>query len=94
MRVHRFLTFVRLLLIVAAWPVTFSKAANLASPNSGEAVLRIPDLVAFWDFQEPAGQSRVSRAPGALALKEMKGQVERAGDGVFGPFSARLRRGQ
>ena len=52
-------------------------------------------LVAFWDFQEPSGESKVSHGPGPhrCELLEMSGPVERAEDGVFGPYSANLREG-
>jgi hypothetical protein len=50
-----------------------------------------PGLVAFWDFQEPAGSPRVS---GPYRLREKAGRVERVEGGVFGPYAARLRYGQ
>lgn len=53
------------------------------------------DLVAFWDFQEEAGQPRVARGPVPYALKEMKGPITRSGEtGVFGPYCARIKPGQ
>lgn len=55
---------------------------------------KLDGLVAFWDFQEEAGQPRVSRGPVSLALQEKKGPIERAEGGVFGPYSARIKRGQ
>jgi hypothetical protein len=46
-------------------------------------------LVAYWDFQEPAGQDRVSHT-GEYRLREQGGPVERVEDGVLGRYSARL----
>ena len=53
-------------------------------------VVDTPNLVSFWDFQEPAGQPRVSRGPCPYALKEMAGPVARVADGIFGPYAAFL----
>lgn len=63
--------------------------------STSTAVLKIPDLVAFWDFQEDAGKDRVSKGgEQPYALKEMRGPVKRASEGIFGPYAARLKRGQ
>lgn len=51
-------------------------------------------LVAFWDFQEPAGQPRIARGSQPLALQEKKGPIARVDGGVFGPHAARLKHGQ
>jgi len=61
------------------------------SPSSP---LSIPNLLCFWDFQEPAGAPRVSQGPQRYALREMAGPVERVSGGVFGPYAARLKQGQ
>jgi hypothetical protein len=66
------------------------KAAAAPSPG----IESIPGLVAFWDFQEAMGQPRLSRMPQRLVLQEMKGPIERVDGGVFGPHSARIKRGQ
>jgi hypothetical protein len=58
---------------------------------SAEVMRSMPGLVAFWDFQEEGGQPRVSASH---RLQERKGPVERVEGGVFGPFSARIKRGQ
>ncbi len=50
----------------------------------------IPDLICFWDFQEPAGQDRVARGPHRYALREMLGPIRRAEGGVFGEHCAEL----
>ncbi|MEA3209681.1 MAG: hypothetical protein QOE70_2738 [Chthoniobacter sp.] len=62
--------------------------------NPGPAVAKMDGLVAFWDFQEPAGEPRVSRGPQPFSLTEMKGPIARADEGVFGAHSARIKRGQ
>ena len=50
----------------------------------------VADLVAFWDFAEPAGEPRRARAGEPLLLHEAFAPVERAAEGVFGPHAATL----
>jgi len=58
-------------------------------------ILNTPDLVAFWDFQEEGGQKRSSKGgSAAIDLFEKKGPVMRVSGGLFGPYSARFKRGQ
>jgi len=57
-------------------------------------LLKIPDLITFWSFQEPAGTSRRSTGRFQYELTEMNGPIERANDGVFGPYCADLEWGQ
>jgi len=59
-----------------------------------EDVLTTHGLVAFWDFQEPAGAPRLSRGPTPLALQEQKGPIARVEGGVFGHYAAKIERGQ
>lgn len=56
--------------------------------------LTMPSLICFWNFQEPAGHVRVAQGPEPYELTEMAGPVARAGEGLFGPFSAELKEGQ
>lgn len=49
-----------------------------------EALLRIPGLVACWDFAEPAGQDRISQGPARLALREVHGPIPRREGGPGG----------
>jgi hypothetical protein len=55
-----------------------------------ECVLAIPSLVSFWDFQQPAGQQRLAHGPGAYALHEEGGTIERIEGGIFGSYAARF----
>ncbi len=76
---------------------TAHRAVAARRGGSAAVVEQMPGLVAFWDFQEPAGQPRVARAgagAGELALTERKGPIEPTAGGVFGPHSARIKRGQ
>jgi hypothetical protein len=57
------------------------------------SVLNIPGLACFWDFQEPAGQARVSTGAHSYHLREAAGMVMRVEGGVFGAYSAQLNRG-
>jgi hypothetical protein len=55
---------------------------------------QIADLVAFWDFQEPAGSERVARGMRPFRLREVRGPIARADRGVWGPHCARILDGQ
>jgi hypothetical protein len=66
-----------------------------AHPKPPTTPEQIADLVAFWRFDEPAGQPRAScGGPRNLLLEERQGPIARADDGVFGPHAAHLIRGQ
>lgn len=54
------------------------------------------DLLGFWDFQEPANSPRTVATGTAPSLREHPagGAIERVEGGVFGPWCARVRRGQ
>lgn len=68
---------------------------GVVSATQTERVLAMPDLVAFWDFQEEAGSPRVSRGgTQPLALHEKKGPVKRTEGGIFGPYAAEIAYGQ
>ena len=54
----------------------------------------IPNLIAFWDFQEPPGHHRVSKGPNRYALQEHPSPIERIDGGVFGPHAMRVKQGQ
>ena len=63
-------------------------AARRAAPGA------IPGLLAFWDFQEPAGENKMSTGKYQYALQERNGPIARVGDGVFGPYSVDFEPGQ
>lgn len=68
---------------------------GLALGAAPEEILKTPDLVAFWDFQEGAGQPRLSKGGNrSYALLEKVGEVASVDGGVFGPKSAEIRYGQ
>jgi hypothetical protein len=72
-------------------------AATTTTPKPADSavVLGTPGLVAFWDFQGEAGQPRASQSGSKeYALHEQKGPVARVEGGVFGQYSARIKRGQ
>lgn len=54
----------------------------------------IPNLVAFWDFQEPAGSLRVSKGPNRYALKENPSPIARIDGGPFGKHAMHIAQGQ
>jgi hypothetical protein len=65
--------------------------------SAGESVVNLPGLISFWDFQEPAGESRLAQGPHRYALREASGpvlRVENASRAPFGPYAAELKHGQ
>ncbi|HEV7350296.1 LamG-like jellyroll fold domain-containing protein [Telluribacter sp.] len=64
--------------------------------RSGEVLLSIPNLICFWDFQKnPKGQVNLtSKGPYAYTLKEMNGPIALNAEGIFGPSSLEIVRGQ
>ncbi len=67
---------------------------NMTCNDRQERVLALPGLLAFWDFQEPAGELRRARGPHGYLLREMAGPVRRVRGGVFGAYAAELATGQ
>ena len=63
-------------------------AARRAAPGA------IPGLLAFWDFQEPAGANKVSTGKYQYALRERNGPIAQVEDGVFGPYAVDFELGQ
>jgi hypothetical protein len=55
---------------------------------------KLPGLICFWDFQEAAGTPRRAQGPHRYALEERNGPIERIHGGVWGPYSAQIKRGQ
>lgn len=51
----------------------------------------LPELLALWDFSEPAGQPRISAGAVPLALEEAGGPVARGAGGPLSGFHAALR---
>ena len=82
--------FCAVLALSACGPAALAQTASEPDP----APTDVPGLLAFWDFQEPAGTPRLSKGRYAYALEEMNGPIRRADDGVFGPHSADLDWGQ
>lgn len=76
-----------LIALICLLPVSFG-----ASPTGdAEVVLTTPGLVAFWDFDEVAGEKRVSqggRQP--HALNEVNGPIQRVAEGPYSGYSADL----
>lgn len=67
----------------------FVKASKFEPPQTNAE-----GLVAFWNFQQPAGEPFTAVGMGEYPLEEMHGVIGRAEDGVFGPRSARIKPGQ
>ena len=58
-----------------------------------EKIVKHESLVSFWDFQEEAGQERISKGRCNYSLKEATGPINRVNEGVFGPYSADIKEG-
>jgi len=54
----------------------------------------LPDLISYWDFQEPSGLPRIAKGPHAYALIEMAGPVARVDGGILGVHAVELKEGQ
>lgn len=68
---------------------------GMAFGAAPEEILKTPDLVAFWDFQENAGQPRVSKGgTKSYALLEKAGEIASVDGGVFGAKAAEIGYGQ
>lgn len=78
--------------LLIIWMLVIS---GIAHAGDATRVLQVPDLIAFWDFQEPEGSPRISRGGTvALSLVEKKGPVKRVDGGAFGPHAAEITYGQ
>jgi hypothetical protein len=64
----------------------------MTSPR--DAVMALPGLVSFWDFQQPGGQQRLAHGQGAYALHETSGTIDRIEGGVFGAYCANFTAGR
>lgn len=74
-----------MLLLLTAVAFLRSGIGHAADP------VAVPDLVAYWDFHEVAGEDRVARGPHPYRLREMGGPIERTSGGPYGAFAVRLR---
>ncbi len=54
----------------------------------------VPDLLCFWSFRPGPAGDLTAVGPNAYTLQEMNGPIGRAGEGVFGPHSLHIERGQ
>lgn len=57
-------------------------------------IIKHPNLISFWDFQEGPGEARLSMGRKPYALQEGAGPIDRDAEGVFGPYSALLEEGK
>lgn len=58
------------------------------------SILKHPNLICFWDFQEEAGQEAVAKGPHPYRLAERGGPIERVEGGPFGGHAAQVKFGQ
>lgn len=65
-----------------------------ATHPATQAVLAVPELVSFWDFQEPTGTPRVALGKHAAALVDGGEPVRQGDEGLFGPHCAHFKSGQ
>ena len=51
------------------------------------SILKMPNLVALWDFSEPQGQPRKARGKAAFPLREQGGTLPRVAEGPLSGYS-------
>ncbi len=68
--------------------------AQDADQTPSEAILSIPDLLVFWDFQTSENEYLTSKGKYQYRLEEMNGPIEIEPDGIFGPTSLKIIRTQ
>ena len=73
-----------------------SELRNFQTKKPDNPILAIPNLICFWDFQKDAiGKVNLtSKGTYAYTLREMNGPIAVAKDGIFGPASLEINRGQ
>lgn len=67
---------------------------NHANHRKAEAVLDMPGLISFWDFQDQESELPTSRGKSRYTLMEGNDKISKAAEGIFGPASADIRKGQ
>lgn len=65
-----------------------------ATPRVRPDPLSISGLIAFWDFQTEAGDRHAALGSFPAVLREMRGPIARADEGIFGPRSLSIAWGQ
>lgn len=65
-----------------------------AETSGADVVLNTSGLVSFWDFQEKNGALPTAQGKARYTLREGNGTIQKSEDGVFGPASADIRKGQ
>jgi hypothetical protein len=78
--------------IVAIWVILFSVIVNAQSTKSNASIVTkitaTKNLVAFWDFSEKEGQTRMAKGNGIFPLAESGSKVPRTNDGPLSGYSA------
>lgn len=81
---------IRFALVTLLATAALAFAAEPAASHPTE----IPGLISFWDFQGQGAAQLTAKGPHAYTLQEMSGPIERHPQGVFGPASLAIERGQ
>jgi hypothetical protein len=78
--------------IEPALAARFYRTRHASAPLAALHPTNVPNLVAFWDFQEPAGQDRVDVSASRFHLLESNGPVARVqlAGAPFGPYAAQF----
>lgn len=85
------MTLPLLILALVALSNDMDAEENMIGPT--QVVLTTPDLICLWDFQ--SGPDRLtSKGPLHYSLIERNGGIAEAAEGVFGPGSLKIGRGQ
>lgn len=78
-----------LLLMLVSISDSFGKSpVKKGDPELINRIVSTSGLVAFWDFDEKAGQARKAVGMGRFPLKEQKGRLQRISEGPLSGYSA------
>jgi hypothetical protein len=80
--------------LLFATVLSLSIACAQEHRQANVAVLNTPGLITFWNFQEDGKNDLTALGPFPYTLDEMNGPIERTEDGIFGPASLLIERGQ
>lgn len=61
---------------------------SVHNDSTTSAILKIPNLVAIWDFREPEGETRKAHGLADFPLREQNGKLPRINEGPLSGYSA------
>lgn len=76
------------------WLIFFGNCENAVVAEEKVMPADIPNLLCFWDFQQSNHGDLTSKGQFNYNLKEMNGSIARVNEGIFGPASLEIKKGQ